>query len=184
MATSDTPPPGSDATTTDTEPETAPDDATSPEQLAADVAKWKELARKHEKRAKESHTQLEAIKAAGMTDTEKALAEAHAAGRAEALRESSTALARATLATELATVPGGKLLAESIDPTPFLTEGGAVDADAVSTWAVNYRAQLGTGGTSPPAFDLGQGSRGGAGTQTTANPLADMLAQAVGAPRR
>lgn len=150
-----------------------------PAALAAELDKWKALARANEQRAKANHAELEKLRTAGMSDTEKAVAEARQQGRTEGLRETSTKLARQTLATELATVPGGRRLAESIDPAPFIGEDGTVDDTAVAEWAAAYRAEIGPIGARPAPFDIGQGSRSNL-TPTPTNPLAEALARAVG----
>jgi uncharacterized membrane protein YqiK len=79
-ATGNEPPPS-------TEPTSPPATEPPPADTAAEVAKWKELARKHEERAKQNAKaaqELEQLKAQSLSETEKAIEAAKAEGRSEA----------------------------------------------------------------------------------------------------
>jgi uncharacterized membrane protein YqiK len=79
-ATGNEPPPS-------TEPASPPATEPAPADTAAEVAKWKELARKHEERAKQNAKaaqELEQLKAQSLSETEKAIEAAKAEGRSEA----------------------------------------------------------------------------------------------------
>jgi uncharacterized membrane protein YqiK len=79
-ATGNEPPPS-------TEPTSPPATEPPPADTAAEVAKWKDLARKHEERAKQNAKaaqELEQLKAQSLSETEKAIEAAKAEGRSEA----------------------------------------------------------------------------------------------------
>jgi hypothetical protein len=116
-------------------------------------------ARKWEQRAKENHgakKELDDLKKSGMTELEKAVAEATEAGKAEARREAAAQLVDARIeaaaANRLSELQLAQLL-EGIDRARFLTEDGQVDAEKVKKF-VDAVAPA----TAPA--DLGQGNRG------------------------
>lgn len=87
------------------EPEKGPD-------LAAEVAKWKELSRKNEQRAKENADKakkFDEIEEANRTELEKAIARAEAAEKAaeEAATESLRAKKASTSGVDLSLIPAG-----------------------------------------------------------------------------
>lgn len=70
-----------------TEPASPPATEPPPADTAAEIAKWKDLARKHEERAKanaKAAQELEQLKAQSLSETEKAIEAAKAEGRTEA----------------------------------------------------------------------------------------------------
>jgi len=140
-------PTGTNATTTT--------DATD---TAAELAKWKALAQKHEERAKANHSaklELEKLQAAQMSDTEKAIAEAKAATRAEVLAEFGSSLVDAEFKAASAglTLDLDALL-DNLDRAKFLAEDGKPDkvriGEFVSKLAPAKRST---------ATDTGQGAR-------------------------
>lgn len=131
--------------------------------LAADVEKWKALARKHEERAKANAgaaKELEKVRQSAMTEQEKAVAEAEKRGRDAASREASLRLARAEFRAEAAPVADKATVdsfLEYADMSKLLGEDGEPDAKAI-TAAVKRL----TGNGKAPDFD--------GGARTTAKP--------------
>lgn len=148
---------GTDAQDTDTSTATATT-TTETTDTAEEVAKWKALARKHEDRAKANEAakkELEKLQAAQMSDTEKAVAEAKASGRAEALAEFGTSLVDAEFKAASA---GRDLdlpeLLENLDRSKFLGDDGKPDAARIG----QFVAKLAPTKRST-ATDTGQGAR-------------------------
>lgn len=133
------------------------DPATDP---AAEIAKWKALARKNEDRAKENAAkarEYEALKAAQMTETEKAVADAMAAGRAEALSAVGQRLAAAEIRAALTgIVPDPSAIAEDLDLSRYVDDAGEVDAAKVQALADKFASFA----PKPGGPDLGAGNRG------------------------
>lgn len=94
------------------EPTSPPATEPPPADPAAEVAKWKDLARKHEERAKanaKAAQELEQLKAQSLSETEKAIEAAKAEGRTEA----ETRLRERIIAAEVK----AKAAAVSSDPS-------------------------------------------------------------------
>ncbi|MFE0151394.1 hypothetical protein ACFWY5_29905 [Nonomuraea sp. NPDC059007] len=100
----------------------------------AEVEKWKALSRKWEDRAKNSAKELDEIKRASLTDAERALEDAKAAAKAEALAEFGGKLAEAELRTQAARA--GVELPDSIsrfvNVSALLDDSGQPNAAAIS----------------------------------------------------
>jgi len=167
------PDPNAPGTGTITPPATPP---TPPsEDPAAELAKWKDLARKHEERSKanaEAAKELEKLKAQGMSETEKAVATAKAEARAEALKEAGSMLVDARVETAAAGrgIDTAALL-EGLDRTRFLAEDGKPDTKAIQAW-VDRLAPAGNGGTPNGGRpDTGQGNRGPTSKPSDMNSL-------------
>lgn len=122
-----------------TAPETASTDTEQQQpESAAEVAKWKALAQKHEQRAKanaEKAKGYDELKASQMTEQEKAVETARAEARAEAIREAAPRL----VAAEFRIAAAGRLTAEQVaeltedlDLTKYLTDSGEVDTERVA----------------------------------------------------
>jgi hypothetical protein len=147
-------------TTTTTEP--APSDTDH----AAEAAKWRELARKHEDRAKanaEAAKELAKLRESSMSETERAVAEAVANARTETLRSVGSRLVDA----EVRTAAAGRqvdvdALLEGLDRSRFLDDDGEPKRDEIVAW-VDRIAPANPDGTNT-VVDLGQGARGGNGT--------------------
>lgn len=116
--------------------------------------------------AKTLKAQLEELQRSQMSDHEKAIDEAKAAARAEALAEAGAHVARAEIRAAAATAGLSddqcKTLLGGIDPKAFLTEAGEVDAEKVKSFIA---------GVAPTRqkLDLGQGTRGSAAGATDMN---------------
>lgn len=131
-----------------------------------DVTDWKAHSREWEKRAKanaNAATELEKLKAANMSEQEKAVTEAEKAGRTAALAEAIPQIAQARLEAHAARA-GVDLseFAEFIDLTKFVGEDGQVDDKAIKA-AVTKFAKLAPPGAGRSGGDMGGG--GGSGDQ-------------------
>lgn len=123
------------------------------DKAAADVEKWKKQARTNETRAKanaDAQVELERLRREAMSEQEKAVADAVAAGRAEALREFGTKLVHA----EFRAASAGKIAAERLDPlldaidlTKFVGEDGTVNVERVQA----FFATIAPAAPPPPA---------------------------------
>lgn len=169
-------------------PEAAPAEATpapsapaeaTPEGILdwqAEANKWKALARQHEESSEKANErakanaraakELETLRQQSMTDQERAVAEAKAVGRSEAIATFATQLVDA----ELRAVAAGRLdpkalnvLLQGLNRQAFLLDDGTVDTKSVREFVE---------GIAPPppepaapertVLDLGQGARGDA----------------------
>lgn len=144
-----------------------------PEDPAAELAKWKEMARKHEERAKanaSAATELEKLKQQSMSDTEKAVAQAKTDGRLEALKEAGTRLVDAEVKAAAAgrdiDVP---VLLQGLDRTAFLDADGNPDTKAITAWVDKLAPATNRNANGRP--DTGQGNRGQAPPATDMNQL-------------
>jgi hypothetical protein len=174
-----------DTTNTDDTPEqdTAPagDETSQPgddlaglkSALAAEREQRKALEKQARTNAKAAE-ELEKLRASQMTETEKAVAQAKAEGRTEAVREHGRTLAEAKFEAALAR-KGLDLgpAAELIDKSRFVGDDGTVDQDAIKK-AVDQLAKLTpkTPGTSGGDFG------GGNGSGTPAKSLDEQIAEA------
>ncbi|MFC9974312.1 hypothetical protein ACFVH6_25750 [Spirillospora sp. NPDC127200] len=136
-----------------------PSPALTPEQLQARIAelteseaKWKAMARKHEDRAKTTYTELEALKQSGMSEAERAIAEAEARGRQAALAEAEAEKIQLRLAAEAAKAGVPDEVLSYMDPTKFVNANGEINREALAALAKpaaprfeKSAAQLGVG---------------------------------------
>lgn len=142
---------------------------------AKEIAKWKELARKHEDRAKsnaDAAKELDKLRQQTMSDVEKAAVLAKAEGRTEALREVGTKLVDA----EVRAAAAGRnvdvdALLEGLDRSRFLDDDGDPDVKAIAAWVDRIAPQPDPDSGRPHAFDLGQGVRHDASTSLGGDPL-------------
>ena len=128
------------------------------------AAYWKHHARKHETAAKSAAEKIAEFERASLSDSEKAIAEAKDAGKAEAMAELNTKVLEAHVDAFIA---ANKLKREDVpaidalDLTKFLTDENDVDTDRLATVLATLAPTTGPGGSGP---DMGQGGRGsGAG---------------------
>lgn len=162
---------------TDPTPPAGQEPPATGDDTAAELEKWRALARKHEDRAKANATaarELEALKQRTMTDTEKAVAAAKAEGRAEALREAGSLLVDAKF--EAAAAGRGldvPTLLEGLDRTAFLDADGQPDAKKITAWVDKVAPARSNGGGFP---DLGQGAR----TPAAAGDMNTLIRHAAG----
>jgi len=164
----DTPDTGDTTTTPDTGDTTSTPEPTIEEQLAAaqaEAEKWKTTSRKHEDRSKanaQAARELEELRRTSMSETEKAIAEARDAARAEAAREFGTRIAvEALRGVATGRVGDVDALIEGLDPTKFLDDDGQPDRDAIQSWIDKVAPPKTEDDTDTGSFfpDLGQGAR-------------------------
>jgi hypothetical protein len=135
----------------------------------AEAEKWQTLARKNEERAKsnaQAAKELDKVRASAMTETEKAVAEAKAAGMAEAARVAGPRLVRAEFRAAAAGQVDKETLdayLEDVDLTRFLDDAGEPDVKAIAA-----RIKRLGGGRTAASFD--------GGARTSAPAGADMNA--------
>ncbi|WP_043470322.1 hypothetical protein [Kitasatospora sp. MBT66] len=159
-------------------PAPEPTPTTPPETLPADapeVEKWKALSRQNEQRWKTASKELEDLKAAQLSDADKALADARAEGRKSALSEVGTSLVQAEIRAQAATA-GVSVSTDYLDLNRFLADDGRADAEKVK----GYIESLPKPSTEPKFPEL-QGAgyhRGGGPGVTSMDPseLADLIA--------
>lgn len=136
----------------------------------AEADKWKSQARKHEERAKsnaDAAKELDRVRASQMTETEKAVAEAEARGRAAALTTAGVRLAKAELRAEAAgTVDKATLdgFLEYADLSKFIGEDGEPDTKAI-------QAAVKKLGGEPAVTNFDGGARTSAGKPADMNSL-------------
>jgi hypothetical protein len=180
----------------DTATEATPDASDAPDtdttDWKAEAEKWKTQARKHEDRAKAHQAaakELEQVKAASMSEQERAVAQAVAEARQQTLAEVGSHLA----AAEVRVAAAGRLdddqlvtLLDSIDLPKFLNEDGSVDTDKVNALVDGIAPKA---PDTPNVFeqvDLGQGSRNGNSPQHMAlngDPLLSAVRDRLGIKR-
>lgn len=137
--------------------------ATEPDKdWEAEAAKWKALARKHENANASSLKELEQLRIAQMSETDKAIAEAEKRGRDAALKELRADMARAKLQAQAAgKVADVEALLEVVDVSRFLKEDG-IDEEAIAA-TIERLTKVAPAQPAPPKFgsvELGpQGDR-------------------------
>ncbi len=124
------------------------------EDAVANSRKWEDRAKANKTAAEE----LAELKKQGMTDLEKAAAEARAEGAAEARKQFGARLVdaevRAAAAGRDKDVIDGLL--DGLDRSKFLTDEGEPDTKAIAKWVERVAPKQAT-----PPLDLGQGARAG-----------------------
>lgn len=131
---------------------------------AAELAKWKDMARKHEERAKANAAavkELEQLKKSSMSDAEKAIATAREEARREVLAEVGASLVDSAVraATAGRNLDADALL-DGLDRKRFLGDDGKPDVDGIGQW-IDRLAPKAAAGSKQQATDMGQGARGG-----------------------
>jgi hypothetical protein len=160
-------------TTTETTQTEVSESATGEEtkDWAAEATKWRELARKHEDRAKSNANaakELEQLRQSAMSDQEKAVAQARTEGHAEGL---AAGMARVVKA-EIRAAAAGRMSAEQLGAlleatnlAVFIGEDGDVDEAKVARFVDGIAPMPSEEETRPGFPDLGQGARGGSSNQ-------------------
>lgn len=144
------------------EAETAAAETTQTESSSTEETDWKAMARKWEKLAKgnaKATEELETLRKKSMTDQEKAVADAKAAGLAEAASTYGSKLAAAELRAAAAT-KGVDLssIGDLIDSSKFVGEDGEVDSDAIKKTVDKLAKSLGGSKRSGGDFNGGNGA--------------------------
>jgi hypothetical protein len=140
----------------------------------AEAKKWKELSRKNEGDARKAQGELKKLATASMTEQEKAVAEASAQGRAEALAHVAGRLVDA----EVRAAAAGRgidadALLEGLDRSRFLGDDDEPDREAVEAFLDRLAPK------SAKRLDLGQGAREGSAGSTNSD-MNNMLRRAAG----
>lgn len=100
----------------------------------AEAEKWKALSRKHENANSQAMKELESIRTAQMTDSEKALAEAEKRGREAMMKELGAQIAEAKIrAAATGKVADVDALIELVDVSKFVTADGVDDTAIAAT---------------------------------------------------
>lgn len=133
----------------------------SPEDAAKEIEKWRNLARKHEDRAKgnaEAARELERVRREGMSEQDRAVREAVDAALVEARRGFGARLVDAEVRAAAAGIDGLDVdaLLEGMNRERFLNDDGEPDTGEIRKWLNKISPKRRT--TSP---DMGQGQRGG-----------------------
>lgn len=169
--------------TTTTEATTQTVDTTG-DDPAKEIEKWKNLARKHEDRAKSNDRaakELEALKQQTMTDVEKAAAQARSEGRTEALIEVGAKLVDAEVRAAAAGRPVDvDALLEGLDRSRFLDDNGDANQTAIAAWVDRVAPKPDEDTATTRSFDLGQGHRPDASTSLGGDPLERDLKRKLG----
>ena len=127
----------SDESTEGPATETAETTDTDVKDWKAEAEKWSTLARKHEERAKsnaQAAKELEKVRAAAMTEQDKAVAAARAEGMTEALKAAGPRLVRAEFRAAAAGQVDKQTLdayLEDVDLSKFLADDGEPDTKAI-----------------------------------------------------
>lgn len=143
-----------------------------------EAEKWKQLARKHEERAKanaQAAAELDQLKQSMLSDTEKAIEAAKAESRQATVAEYTGRLVDAKLEAYLngKALTGNALL--TFNKSAFIQADGDVDDDAIRAWVDSNTA---TPEAIKPVYpDLGQGARGAAPALNSDPLLADLKAK-------
>lgn len=168
MSDTSTPETG-DTAETPSEPETG-----DTKDWKAEADKWRALSKETEKKAKANLAELEQLRQQSMSDTEKAVAQAHADGRAEAL----SAVLGKLAAAEIRAAAAGRLsddqieaLLEATNTAAFIGDDGDIDRAKVQRFVDGIAPPLTEQETRPGFPDLGQGARGGSNAALNGDPL-------------
>lgn len=152
---------------------------------AAEATKWREMARKHEDRAKANATaakELEQLRQQSMTDLEKAVAQARTEGHSEGLAAGMSRVVRA----EIRAAAAGRMsadqlgaLLEATNLAVFIGEDGDVDEEKVARFVDGIAPPV-EEETRPGFPDLGQGARSGTNVALNGDPLLRELKSKLG----
>jgi hypothetical protein len=134
-----------------------------------------------ERESKRLKAEIDKLTAAGLSEAEKAIADARSAGMAEGTKAGASRL----VAAEIKAAAAGRMepaqltaLLDGINPAAFLNEDGDdVDADKVSRFVNGIAPPAPTDDTPPPTGfpDLGQGSRPTASTPSAGAEFAKFI---------
>lgn len=138
--------------------ETQTDATVETTDLASEVEKWKSLSRKNEQQAKanaQAAKELEELKRAQLSDTEKLIEATREETRRSVRQEFAQKLIDAELKAALngRVLEGGALL--EFNRNSFISEEGDIDSTSIQSWVEAHSKTA-----VAPAPDLGQGARG------------------------
>lgn len=160
---------------------TAADHDDAPDTVA-ELARWKQIARKHEDRAKanaDAAKELEKLRAASMTDLERAIAETKSQTRAEVLRE----LGETRAADHLRLAATGRpididALLEGVDLKRFVDPDGQPDTKSIQAYIDRIAPQADDPEPRIPRVETGP--RGSQNTPLNGDPLLRDLEKKLG----
>lgn len=163
---------------------TPPTEEVDVEALIAERDKWKSFARKHEDSWKTASQELDELRRAGLSDAEKAIADAEARGRQAALSDVGSTLAEAELRVQasLAGVEVPESVAQYLDVTRFIGTDGSPDKTAIAAF-VSGLAPADKGPKFPQNVGIGPQGGGSGIPQLTREDLARMTPAQVNAAR-
>lgn len=165
--------------TTDTDTSSTTETVTEETDMVAEAEKWKAMARKHERAAKQAAKELDEARRSAMSADERAIDEARAAGRAEAKAE--LAVDRAADAVRAAAAGRNvdvEALLEGVDPSKFITDGSP-DRKAIAEW-LDRIAPVAATQQQQPMTQLAQGPMTSLTTPLNGDPLEQALRQKLG----
>lgn len=166
--------PESDGSTTVTVSNTETTPSPDPDKdWKAEAEKWKSLSRKHESSANQQAKQLEELRTAQMTETEKAIADAEQRGRESALASMRVEIAETKLrAAATGKVADIEALMELVDVNRFVTADG-VDDNAIAA-AVEKFTKVAPAPTAPKFGAVEMGQQGNRPRQLTRDDIRTM----------
>lgn len=141
-------------------------DPVSAVESGSELEKWRALSRENEKRWKTASRELEELRQEQMTDQEKAVAQARADARREAISELATSLTEAEIRAQAASA-GVTVKTEYLDLDRFLGEDGRPDTELVAQFVAGH-----TPASVQPEFPrlMGAGYHRGNGGTTSMDP--------------
>lgn len=167
---------------TDPPADPSPDKGGAGTDPVAEAEKWKALARKHEDRAKANANaakELEELKAAQMSETEKAVAEAEKRGRTAATSEFGERLAAAEIKAALTgVVTDPAAIVEDLNLGRYVTDDGQVDTEAIGRLKAKFEG-IATKPNRPGSADGGARGGGDGPAQLSRDDLSKMTPQQI-----
>jgi hypothetical protein len=166
--------------------QTPAEESTESVDYKAEAEKWKAMARKQESRAKENHAKLkeyEELKAAQMTETERAIAAARDEGAAAVRAEYASKLVSTTFrAAARGRVSDPDALLAGLDTARFLTEDGEPDEAAIGAFldAVAPAKEEAPQSPAPGLFDAAGARNTPSAMPLNGNPLLEQVMKLAG----
>lgn len=171
---SDNPNPETDPAPSTETPDAAPVE-TPPATTAADVEKWRTLARKHERDSKARAKELDELKASQLSDSERAIEAARSEGRSAAMNEVGARLAGAELRAQAATAGAQLPDLDYLNVNRFVNASGDIDADAITAFVESLPKAATPTAVPEFAQDLGLGRQPKTGPVMDPTKLAAMV---------
>lgn len=172
--------PATEGTESVSSPESTATEAVEPERdWKAEADKWKEMSRKTENAAKQAMKELDQLRTAQMTDSEKAITEAEKRGREAMMRELGSQIAEAKMrAAAIGKVADVDALIELVDVAKFVTADGVDDSAIEAT--IERFAKVAPPQPAPPKFgSVELGPQGGRPRQVGEAELSRMTPEQI-----
>ncbi len=170
--------------TTEQVPETGAEETTTTQQDDPRLSKARSDAASYRTKLRAAEKELEALRTANLSETEKAIAEATSKARNDALAEVGTRLVRAEFRAQAAgRVDGLDELLDDLNLAKFLTEDGEPDVKAIEKAVSRFapKAAAETTRKPGPRPDLSQGGSKNNDMALNSDGLTEALKAAVGA---